>query len=118
MGQTDTGLLLLQDNALIPWLILVPDTDATELYHLDFSLQTRILQDINHVCRVLEKHMAFDKINIATIGNIVQQLHVHIVARRRDDKCWPGVVWGIEKKACYQADEVSRFKEIFLEILR
>ncbi len=118
LGVMATGQLLLLNNALFPWVILVPETDATEIYQLDLAHQGRVLEDINRICRVMEMHFEFDKINIGAIGNIVRQLHIHIIARSQNDACWPGVVWGTKHTQPYADDEVARFRELFGSICR
>jgi len=97
--------LLLMNNALLPWFILAPRVEAVELYELAPAQQSQLLEEINLLSRFLQQHFAPDKLNVAAIGNIVRQLHIHLVARRRDDICWPGVVWGVERREAY--DQVS-----------
>ena len=102
--------LLLMDNALIPWLILVPRVDKTELHHLTDVQQHSLMDEINLISRFAEETFIPDKLNVAAIGNIVRQMHIHIVARKTDDICWPGVVWGIKQRQAYtqtQLDELS-----------
>jgi len=71
LGRFDDSLLLLSKNALFPWLILVPDTTETEYHRLSDAQQIKTQQHINAIARFIEAHFAADKINIATIGNIV-----------------------------------------------
>lgn len=103
---TDSCLLLL-NNRLLPWFILVPKTDKTEWYQLEPSLQAAMQQQINALSAYIYLEYQVDKLNLASIGNIVSQLHVHVVGRYKDDFCWPGVVWGAEGKKAYTADEVA-----------
>ncbi len=113
LGRMASGRLLLMNNALFPWFILVPDTDCTEFYRLDLDFQINITRNINAICENIATHYRFDKINIASIGNIVHQMHIHVVARRSDDLCWPGVVWGTAHKRPYAAEEVQRIQSLF-----
>ena len=102
--------LLLMDNALIPWLILVPRVDKTELHQLTEAQQHALLDEINLISRFAEETFSPDKLNVAAIGNIVRQMHIHIVARKTNDICWPGVVWGIKQRQSYKQshlDELS-----------
>lgn len=94
LAESDISLLLLMNNALVPWFILVPKTQETELHALNGALQSALLQEINLLASTVKRLFAVDKLNIATIGNVVQQLHVHIIGRRHTDYCWPNVVWG------------------------
>lgn len=93
--------LLLMNNALLPWFILVPRVSVVEIHELAPAQQTSLLEEINLVSRFVQQTFTPDKLNTAAIGNIVRQLHIHIVARRQDDICWPGVVWGVEQREAY-----------------
>jgi diadenosine tetraphosphate (Ap4A) HIT family hydrolase len=99
--------LLLMNNALIPWFILVPRTEATELYQLPQSQQLALLDEINLVSRFIEQHYSPHKLNVAAIGNIVRQMHIHLVARSEDDICWPGVVWGATRRERYRQSQLD-----------
>jgi diadenosine tetraphosphate (Ap4A) HIT family hydrolase len=84
----------LMDNAHYPWLVLVPRIpDAVEWIDLDERDRHRLLDEAAR-CAVALRSCGVDKLNIGAIGNIVAQLHVHVVARRRDDAAWPAPVWG------------------------
>lgn len=85
----------LMDNALYPWLILVPRiTGAIEWIDLDTRDSHRLADEIAVVSHALRRTYSPEKLNIATLGNVVSQLHVHVVARFRNDMAWPGPVWG------------------------
>jgi len=87
--------LRLMDDARFPWLILVPRVaDAAELIDLDGSQQRLLLAEINLASQLLRDFENCDKINIGMLGNIVRQLHVHVLARVEGDAAWPGPVWG------------------------
>jgi diadenosine tetraphosphate (Ap4A) HIT family hydrolase len=87
--------LLLSNDANYPWLILVPRRHgAREIIDLDASEQRQLMAEIVIVSEALKAVTSCDKLNVAAIGNMVPQLHVHIVARRRDDPAWPRPVWG------------------------
>ena len=87
--------LRLMDDARYAWLILVPRVaDADELFDLDGGQQRLLLAEINLVAQALRKTGRCDKINIGALGNIVRQLHVHVLARNEGDDAWPGPVWG------------------------
>jgi len=100
--------LLLMRNAHFPWFVLVPATGETEFYKLDAHLQSRILAQINQLADFIQHNFQIDKINIGMIGNIVSQLHIHVIGRRRDDICWPGVVWGTKEFRHYQPEQVEK----------
>jgi len=85
----------LHKNATWPWLILVPRRpDMADLIDLSPAEQGELLREVDKVSRVLRILAAPDKLNIASIGNVVRQLHVHVVARRVGDAGWPAPVWG------------------------
>ncbi len=109
--------LLLLNNALVPWFILVPKTDKTELYELDVLMQQQIMSLINHLSDFIRQEYPIDKLNIATIGNIVSQLHIHIIGRYKTDPFWPGVVWGAEPKEKYAQKTVNKLKMKLKSIL-
>ncbi len=107
LGQFDDSLLLLMDNSLVPWFILVPRVDVTELYELDRDNQLQVLDQINLVSNHIKQEFSVDKINVAAIGNIVRQMHIHVVGRSETDYCWPNVVWGAEGRKTYLEQEVG-----------
>jgi len=98
------------DNALVPWFILVPETQQTELIDLNAAEQAVVLREINLIATILKERYAPDKLNIAAIGNIVRQLHVHVVGRFRGDYAWPGVVWGRTDSTPYKSNDVEELK--------
>lgn len=95
VGDFEINRVLLINNNQLPWFILVPRiTDATELYLLPQQIQNKIQTESRVFATVLMEHYQGDKLNIATIGNLVPQLHIHHIVRYHTDPCWPGVVWG------------------------
>ena len=108
LGGIKTSQLLLHKNALVPWFIIVPDTHLNEIYKLPLSHQHNIHEEINQVANFVDAFFSADKLNIASIGNIVPQLHIHIIARHTDDFCWPKPVWGQEGFQAYKDDDVAR----------
>jgi len=105
--------LLLMNNTNYPWLILVPKIDnAVELTDLDFATQSEILAEINLVAKILQKKFRPTKLNIASLGNIVKQLHVHIIARFENDKVFPKPVWG----DLSQPYEEQKAQDLIMEI--
>ncbi len=94
LGEIDGSRLLLHRNAMLPWFILVPATHHTELHELEMTFYQQIMTTVHSLSGFVKQQFEADKINIATIGNQVPQLHIHIIGRHRDDPYWPGVVWG------------------------
>jgi diadenosine tetraphosphate (Ap4A) HIT family hydrolase len=83
------------DDARWPWLVLVPRVEgASEWIDLDGNQQRLLLAEVNLVSRLLREEAGVDKLNLGALGNIVRQLHVHLVGRHEGDAAWPGPVWG------------------------
>ena len=94
----------LMNDSRFPWLILVPRRiDAVELNDLEPADRLRLLHEVASASRVLESIAKPKKLNVAAIGNIVAQLHVHIVARHENDVAWPRPVWGFGTAEPYSA---------------
>lgn len=82
------------------WLLLVPRRpDLVEIIDLEEGDQLRLMQEVAIASRVLKTETGCDKLNVAALGNMVSQLHVHVIARRKDDPAWPGPVWGVGQAA-------------------
>ncbi len=100
-----------------PWLILVPrKANAEELFDLSPSQQETAMREASVAGEKLKALTSCSKINIAMIGNIVRQLHIHVVARMDGDENWPGPVWGYGQQEEYSTDHarglIAHFKEI------
>lgn len=94
--------LRLMNDSRWPWLILVPRiAKAEEIHHLKAEEQAMLYNEISKVAHALETVTGCLKINIGALGNIVRQLHVHIIARHENDANWPGPVWGFGKRLDY-----------------
>ena len=95
LAQFDLCELRLMDDANYPWLVLVPRvTDAVELLDLDTQQRHRLSDEIEVAGRALRALCRPHKLNVAALGNLVPQLHVHVIARFQDDPAWPAPVWG------------------------
>ena len=110
LAESGQFFVLLMNNSLVPWFILVPKTDKHELYLLDESMQAVVNDMINQLSKFVSNEFNTDKLNVAAIGNIVNQLHIHIVGRYKSDVFWPGVVWGANEKKVYTQAEVNKIK--------
>jgi diadenosine tetraphosphate (Ap4A) HIT family hydrolase len=100
--------LLLMNNSDFFWLILVPrKSDLVELIDLDFDEQVQVLKEINLVAKFLKNDLNPDKINIAMLGNVVKQLHIHIIARFKNDKAFPKPAFGFDGQE-YQEKELQK----------
>ena len=113
VGRLTLSHVLLQRNAALPWLILVPEVtaDVRELYELDPADRRVLDAEIDVLARYLKRSLGAQKINVAAIGNIVPQLHIHVVGRHPADPCWPGVVWGnLPAGPAWSADQVEEIR--------
>ena len=103
VGELPLSRVLLANDANFPWLILVPRrVGLVELIDLDENERLALMAEIARAARVLKSATKCDKLNIAALGNVVAQLHVHIIARRRDDAAWPKPVWGVKPALAYE----------------
>lgn len=101
--------LLVMNDADYPWLILVPRrADARDMIDLGGE-QALLMDEISMVSQALKDQTRCDKLNVAAIGNVVPQLHIHIVARRIGDRLWPKPVWGATAGRRYEPAALERF---------
>ena len=85
----------LADDSHYPWLILVPELDnVVELHDLSDAQRNQLFDLASHLGNWMKTTFSADKINVATLGNLVPQLHLHVVARQNGDPAWPGPIWG------------------------
>lgn len=110
--------LLLMNDCRVPWLILVPrKANVQELFELKIDEQAQLLAEITNISKWAHKFFEADKMNIATLGNVVSQLHIHVIARQKQDFAWPKPVWGVGNKESYSIQEaqflIKKIKESF-----
>lgn len=97
----------LMDDANHPWLVLVPRiADAVEIIDLDGAQRTQLTAEIDAASHALKALFKPDKLNVAALGNVVPQLHVHVIARFRNDIAWPRPVWGTAAARAYTPEEL------------
>jgi len=103
--------LLLMNDSNYPWFILVPRREeVSELFQLDADDQRQLWQETTLLAEILKDTFAADKMNVATLGNVVSQLHMHVIVRRRGDAAWPAPVWGRNPALPYGDDQVAAIK--------
>jgi diadenosine tetraphosphate (Ap4A) HIT family hydrolase len=103
------SLLLLMNARQWPWLILVPERPGLrEIHDLEAPDRARLVEEIARASLCLEMLFRPTKINVGALGNLVPQLHIHVIARFIDDPAWPGPVWGAVAPEPYSADELAR----------
>ena len=89
----------LNDNSKFPWIILIPKKNKiTDISDLNSKDQTLLMKEIVYVSKVMKKLFKTSKLNVEKIGNIVPQLHIHIIARCKKDSSWPLPVWVVKGK--------------------
>lgn len=112
LGDFPLSRLLLMNDAQYPWFILVPRReDVSELFQLDAEDQQQLWRESTGLAEVLKDSFKADKMNVATLGNVVSQLHMHVIVRRRSDPAWPAPVWGKLPAQPYSADQVAALRE-------
>jgi diadenosine tetraphosphate (Ap4A) HIT family hydrolase len=103
--------VLLMKDSRFPWLILVPERDGVrEIHDLPPADRAILIEEVAQASLILERLFHPDKLNVGALGNIVPQLHVHIVARTAGDAAWPGPVWGSGEAVPYGAAELEEFR--------
>ena len=94
LGNLDLCSVLLMRDARFPWLILVPRIDGLrDLHDLPTTHREQAFTEVEIVSKALHTYTSADKINVAALGNMVPQLHIHVIGRREDDAGWPAPVW-------------------------
>jgi diadenosine tetraphosphate (Ap4A) HIT family hydrolase len=103
-------VLLMQDSRF-PWLILVPERESMrEIHELPATDRAELIEEIARASEVLMRLFRPDKLNVGALGNIVPQLHVHLVARSAGDPAWPGPVWGSGAAVPYAESELEEVR--------
>lgn len=102
----------LMKDANYPWLLLVPrKSDLVEIIDLDDGDQMQLMREISLSSNALRKVTECEKLNVGALGNQVPQLHVHVIARFRNDSAWPGPVWGVVPPQDYEPEHADRLIE-------
>jgi diadenosine tetraphosphate (Ap4A) HIT family hydrolase len=114
--EMETCTILLHKNAAFLWFILVPETDESDFLDLDPVRQTELL-DVCNKLNTYIKSKSFIKTNFASIGNVVSQMHLHVIGRSPDDPLWPQVVWGnTATQSPYTSEEVELIRQAIKKI--
>ncbi|MGZ8187162.1 MAG: HIT domain-containing protein [Methylosarcina sp.] len=108
IGRFDLCRLLMMNDSLYPWFILVPEkADVTEIYQLNKLDQIQLIEESSFLAKNLSELFLADKMNIGAIGNLVPQLHIHHIVRYKTDKVWPAAIWGKSEKIPYTEKEIN-----------
>jgi len=123
IGNFPLSNVLLMDDARYPWVILVPRvTGLTEVFQLNDKQQLQLMNESNFVAGKLKVLVQADKMNVAALGNVVSQLHIHHIARFTDDETWPAPVWGKGSAVQYGEDErtavCQQLTQLFSDLLQ
>jgi len=116
IGRLDLCQLLMMNDSQYPWFILVPEkADIKEIYQLSKPERLTLTEESSYLAENLATLYHADKMNIAAIGNLVTQLHIHHIVRYQDDKAWPAPIWGKFDAIPYTqqqiTDIIARVKE-------
>lgn len=118
MGDFPLCRLLLMNDANYPWFILVPRRESvSELFQLVEDDQRQLWLETTRLAETLKDTFAADKMNVATLGNVVSQLHMHVIVRHQGDPAWPAPVWGKLPARPYQAVEVEELRQRLRSVL-
>ena len=114
IGRLPLCQVLLMNDKRYPWVILVPArNDVFETYHLSESDRTQLMKESAMVTEKMADHYSSKSMNVAALGNVVPQFHMHHVVRKENDPAWPGPVWGHSPAEQYSADELeARVKDL------
>ena len=111
LGRFELCRLLLMNDANFPWFIMVPEREGVqEIFQLSREDQTRLILESSRLAVHLAERYAADKLNVAALGNLVPQLHIHHIVRYRTDPAWPQPVWGKVPPSPYDPAEVDRIQ--------
>lgn len=109
IGDFPLCTLLLSNDSNYPWFILVPKRpDISEVFQLSEAEQAQLWKETTYLSTILDRAFQADKMNVAALGNVVNQLHMHVIVRRVGDAAWPAPVWGKHPAKPYSPDEVAR----------
>lgn len=111
LGRSRLCEILLMNDRTWPWIILVPAVpDIREIYRLDKEQQQRLLEESSTLSQGMMEIFGGDKMNVAALGNMVPQLHLHHIVRFEGDPAWPGPVWGKQPPVPYEDGELEQIK--------
>lgn len=110
--------LRLMDDTRFPWLLLIPRRHGvSEVFALNEAEQRQLWREASRIGQAFKALMGADKLNMASLGNVVEQLHMHLVLRRMDDDAWPGPVWGQGEPEPYDLDALAAMRDRVLAMV-
>ncbi|WP_372982559.1 HIT domain-containing protein [Marinobacter sediminum] len=112
LGRSQLCEIRLMNDSTWPWLLLVPAVAGIrEIYELSDQQQARLVFESSELSRGMMELFAGDKMNVAALGNMVPQLHLHHIVRFVDDPAWPGPVWGVQPPVPYSQEALAVVQE-------
>jgi diadenosine tetraphosphate (Ap4A) HIT family hydrolase len=116
LGRLGGCRVLLKDNALFPWILVVPEvTGIEDLHQLPPDTYREVMDVVRTVSEFVARHFQPEKLNVACIGNQVRQMHIHIVGRSPGDPAWPGTVWAHDGKSPYPTDQIEAIRKAWMK---
>ena len=117
LGRFRACEVLLKRNASLPWFILVPDTRLADFLDLPAEHREAVGDDCALISRFLKEVLGFSKVNFAGIGNLVPQMHLHVIGRAPVDPCWPHTVWGnLEASEAYELEQLKEWQSALVRM--
>lgn len=118
LGRLPTSMLLLNRNAALPWFIVVPETELRDVLDLPDEHRQAVMADCAGVSLFIKQVLGYPKVNFAGLGNVVPDMHLHIIGRREGDACWPQPVWGnLPEGGAYDMDEVREWQRELAQMI-
>lgn len=119
IGQFELSKLLLINDSQYPWFVLVPQKpNIAEIYQLSEAEQVQLQKESSRLAEKLAEIFKADKMNIAAIGNMVPQLHIHHIVRYKNDVAWPAPVWGKFDAVPYTEQQLETIKKQILSAFK
>jgi diadenosine tetraphosphate (Ap4A) HIT family hydrolase len=116
--EMELSRLYVKNDKENPWFFLVPrKNEASELIDLTHEEQCMLMEEVTIVSEFLKSHYRPFKINIGALGNIVRQLHIHVIARYKNDRAWPQALWGTTATDFFDQLELENIKSNFQEFI-
>lgn len=98
----------------VDWFVLIPKKEGMRDWcDLELEDQYQLSREIDRVCKLMRKELNPDKLNVASLGNMVAQLHVHVIARYKNDRAWPGAIFGTSPAKEFDGERIKYWKEKF-----
>lgn len=119
VGNLGLSKILLMNDRRYPWIILVPRLpNLSDITDLNESERKDFIEEINFIAAAMKRYFQPERMNIAMLGNVVPQLHCHIIARFTDDFAWAKPVWGIGEAVFYSEEEKEKTVQVFRQIFQ